>query len=401
MLTSEPETGWVCEKCKSVNRASAGRCYKCRSVRPAPIASAAGPSPVAPPAEPEAPGPPTATATPPDSHRAHRQRISAPAAAASTVALAEKAAEAAQTRRGRARRSVPAPQPPVSRRVPVMAAFLTAEGGAGGDRPGRSRPGDLPEGGSGSRPGRKAHQPIRRSAATPGSAVAVAVVATPADLDGSARRRSRPAAVADLPSKSPQPRDEPQPPTRPTRGGPAAAGSHPGSSETPTSGANVMSPDRAPKRGGASSAGAQPTVERPAATSEHPEPASYDRGARARHPRPGAVQPTPATSARERRPPAGDAVAPRSRAKAAGSSRAAAGPDTLAGRARATPSDVCPLLGLKDDPMTHFELPHAAHRCHATASAEPIAADHQAAYCYGEYSTCARYRAHEDVSRGK
>lgn len=54
--------------------------------------------------------------------------------------------------------------------------------------------------------------------------------------------------------------------------------------------------------------------------------------------------------------------------------------------------EVCPYLGLPDDPRTRFTLADPAHRCHVRA--KPIAIDlgHQGAYCLTTgYPACKRF----------
>lgn len=62
--------------------------------------------------------------------------------------------------------------------------------------------------------------------------------------------------------------------------------------------------------------------------------------------------------------------------------------------------EVCPYLGLPDDPRTRFTLADPAQRCHVKA--KPIAIDlgHQAAYCLtADHRACNRFRARRVAGR--
>jgi LysM repeat protein len=53
----------------------------------------------------------------------------------------------------------------------------------------------------------------------------------------------------------------------------------------------------------------------------------------------------------------------------------------------------CILLGLPDDPRTHFAFAHAGHRCHALRRPEPVDEAFQEAYCLAaRHVECPRYR---------
>lgn len=52
----------------------------------------------------------------------------------------------------------------------------------------------------------------------------------------------------------------------------------------------------------------------------------------------------------------------------------------------------CPLLGLPDDPQTHYAYTNGAHRCHSRARPMAIDVDHQARFCLTDgYPDCKRY----------
>ena len=56
--------------------------------------------------------------------------------------------------------------------------------------------------------------------------------------------------------------------------------------------------------------------------------------------------------------------------------------------------DACPLLGLPNDPSTHFAFAHRAHLCHATPKPASIDVTYQARYCLtAGFPACDRYRA--------
>ena len=62
--------------------------------------------------------------------------------------------------------------------------------------------------------------------------------------------------------------------------------------------------------------------------------------------------------------------------------------------------EVCPYLGLPDDPRTRFTFADPAHRCHV--GAKPIAIDlgHQGAYCLTTgYPACKRFRLPKAAGR--
>ena len=58
----------------------------------------------------------------------------------------------------------------------------------------------------------------------------------------------------------------------------------------------------------------------------------------------------------------------------------------------------CPLLGLRDDPRSHYDFPHPRHRCGATRVPEIVSQQHQRTFCCGTYANCVRFRAHEEAS---
>ncbi len=54
----------------------------------------------------------------------------------------------------------------------------------------------------------------------------------------------------------------------------------------------------------------------------------------------------------------------------------------------------CTLLGLVDDPRSHFTYPHQAHRCFASKSAQTTDLRRQQVFCLsGEFVECDRYLA--------
>jgi LysM repeat protein len=56
--------------------------------------------------------------------------------------------------------------------------------------------------------------------------------------------------------------------------------------------------------------------------------------------------------------------------------------------------EVCPYLGLPDDPRTRFTFADPAHRCHVGAKPIPIDLGHQGAYCLTTgYPACKRFRS--------
>ena len=55
--------------------------------------------------------------------------------------------------------------------------------------------------------------------------------------------------------------------------------------------------------------------------------------------------------------------------------------------------EVCPYLGLPDDPRTRFAFADPAHRCHVEAKPIPIGLGYQGAYCLTTgYPACKRFR---------
>ena len=56
--------------------------------------------------------------------------------------------------------------------------------------------------------------------------------------------------------------------------------------------------------------------------------------------------------------------------------------------------DACPLLGLPNDPSTHFAFAHRAHLCHATPKPAAVDVTYQARFCLtAGFPACDRYRA--------
>jgi hypothetical protein len=65
---------------------------------------------------------------------------------------------------------------------------------------------------------------------------------------------------------------------------------------------------------------------------------------------------------------------------------------------------VCPFLGLKDDPSTHYDFPHPANLCRAASNrrAQPIEPGHQGSHCLtAAHNLCARYPAIEVASANR
>jgi LysM repeat protein len=62
--------------------------------------------------------------------------------------------------------------------------------------------------------------------------------------------------------------------------------------------------------------------------------------------------------------------------------------------------EVCPFLGLPDDPRTRFTFADPAHRCHVGAKPTPIDLGHQGAYCLtAGYPACERFRSPRKAER--
>ena len=62
--------------------------------------------------------------------------------------------------------------------------------------------------------------------------------------------------------------------------------------------------------------------------------------------------------------------------------------------------EVCPYLGLPDDPRSRFTFADPAHRCHVGAKPTPIDLGHQGAYCLTTgYPACRRFRLPRTAGR--
>jgi hypothetical protein len=63
-------------------------------------------------------------------------------------------------------------------------------------------------------------------------------------------------------------------------------------------------------------------------------------------------------------------------------------------RERSTGSDVCPYLGLRDDPRSRFSVADPAHWCHVRSKRVRVDLGHQGAFCLtANHPACPRYRA--------
>ena len=62
--------------------------------------------------------------------------------------------------------------------------------------------------------------------------------------------------------------------------------------------------------------------------------------------------------------------------------------------------EVCPYLGLFDDPRSRFTFPTPGHRCHAKANPAPIEPEYQSSYCLStRYPECERFRSAKKAVR--
>jgi hypothetical protein len=62
----------------------------------------------------------------------------------------------------------------------------------------------------------------------------------------------------------------------------------------------------------------------------------------------------------------------------------------------------CPLLGLRLDSRTRFEVPHTDHHCFATSPSSPIEPGHQEQYCLtADFRRCERYLVLDEIVAGR